>query len=110
MNQFKTWNDLKAFSEQHRNIITDMYIEGIRNHKGKPGIVSIEFDGAGELIGFGYNILDRRRLKFVNLSVAEQQDKKSIPIYWEIIMDGERMNAAKELFTLPLVGQYCMME
>ncbi|MBI2284512.1 MAG: hypothetical protein HYU71_12440 [Bacteroidetes bacterium] len=106
MNQIKTREELTTFSQQHRTIITDMYIEGVRDYNGKQGVVSLEFDETGELIGFGYNVLDRRRLKFVNLSLGEQQNKNSVPIYWEIVQDGERMVAAKELFTLPLVGQY----
>lgn len=109
MKQF-TLTELKSFSKQHRSIIADIFIEGLREHNGKKGVVSIELDESGELMGLAYNVSDRRKLKFTNLSLQKQKGRNTIPIYWEIMKDGERTTAAKELFTLPLVGQYYTME
>lgn len=105
MKQF-TLNQLKSFSKKNRTTIADIFIEGVIEHKGKKGVVSFELNESGELIGLGYKVIDRRKLKFANLSAPKKNSINTIPIYWEIIKDGERATAAKELFTLPIFGQY----
>jgi len=105
MKQF-TLNQLKSFSKKNRTTIADIFIEGVIEHKGKKGVVSFELNESGELIGLGYKVIDRRKLKFANLSAPQKNSINTIPIYWEIIKDGERATAAKELFTLPIFGQY----
>lgn len=110
MENLSTIKELKCFSKQHRKVIIDMYVDGIKEHQGNQGVVFIELDDSGEVVGFGYNILDRRKLKFINLSFTKSKWKNLIAIYWIIIKDGEKINAVKELFKLPLVGEYSMME
>ncbi len=105
MKQF-TLNQIKSFSKKNRTTIADIFIEGVIEHKGKKGVVSFELNESGELIGLGYKVIDRRKLKFANLSAPKKSSINTIPIYWEIIKDGERATAAKELFTLPIFGLY----
>ncbi|OYZ01869.1 MAG: hypothetical protein B7Y37_04540 [Sphingobacteriia bacterium 28-36-52] len=105
MNQI-TLNKLKSFSKINRTTIADIFLEGLIEHKGKKGVVSFELDDSGEIIGLGYYVIDRRKLKFANLSASKKNSRNAIPIYWEITKEGERVTAAKELFTLPIIGQY----
>ncbi len=110
MKKFKTTAELKAFSKRNQDIILDMYIDGIKDHKGKKGIVFIDLNDSGEIIGFGYNVIDRRKLKFINLSLNRKQSKNLIGIYWAITKNGESINAAKQIFEQPLIGKYSMIE
>lgn len=105
MKKFTT-RELKCFSKKNHTIIADIFIEGIIEHNRKKGIVSIEMDKSGDLTGLCYNVIDRRKLKFTNISLQNSERKNVIPIYWQIIREGEQAAAVKELFDLPLVGQY----
>lgn len=110
MKKFKTTTELKAFSKRNQDIILDIFIDGIKDQKGKKGVVFIDLNDSGEIMGFGYNVIDRRKLKFINLSLNRKQSKDLIGIYWTITKNGESINAAKEFFKLPLIGKYSLME
>lgn len=93
MNPIRSLTEAIKFLKAHDDCIKTVFLESIAENK--KGIISFSINRELGLYEFGFIKIDRRKIKFINL---ESNLLKSIPVYYEINYNGERIFAIKGQF------------